>query len=231
MKFAKVLTGVFAASMFGVVGCGAVVDETSPAEEAATADETATVTSRAITANPNVPYFADVIANGTGCPRGTWAVDLAPDGQVFTLTFSQYEATVNPRQAFSSKDCQIGIKLHSPNGLSYSVSEFFYSGYAFMDSPGMAASQSAKYYFQGNPVANAQARTALRGPYDDSYMFQDSVGIADLVWSPCGVQRTLNIDSRINVQNNQAKSGTGYVNTSSVNGSIQLRFRLSWRRC
>ena len=176
-------------------------------------------------------YFASVTANGTGCPRGTWDVNIDPAGETFTLTFSAYETTVSPGQLIAVKDCQIGIKLHSPQGLSYSVGDFFYTGYAFLDSAGMVGTQTAGYYFQGNPVNSTSARSDLRGPFDDNYVFQDQIGLPDLVWSPCGTDRMLNIPTRIIARNNAAKTGTGYMNTLAVDGSVQLVFSLRWRVC
>src|SRR6185436_3537723 len=143
--------------------------------------------------NPNGAYFASVTANGSGCPAGTWDAAISSDGQTFTLRFSQYETTIDPGQAIAIKDCQLQIKLHSPQGLSYSVSSFYYSGYAFLDQEGMTAAQTAKYYFQGNPVAASENRSDLVGPLDKEYVFNDSIGTGDMVWSQCGVDRDLNV--------------------------------------
>jgi hypothetical protein len=181
--------------------------------------------------NPNAPYFIDVTANGTGCPAGTWDAAIADDGETFTLRFSAYEASLAPGAAIAVKDCQLAIKLHSPQGLSYSVSELFYSGYASLDSVGMSARQTARYYFQGDPLTNTNARTDLTGPIDDDFVYHDSVGVADLVWSACGAQRDLNVSTRMILNNNRRKTGSGYMNTSAVDGSISLQFRLSWRTC
>ena len=80
--------------------------------------------------NPEGVYFAEVNANGTGCPAGTWETSLSPDGETFTTTFSAYEAIVDESKSIAVKDCLLAIKLHSPQGLSYSVSQFHYSGYS-----------------------------------------------------------------------------------------------------
>jgi hypothetical protein len=131
------------------------------------------------------------------------------------------------------KDCTVAIDLRSPEGFSFAVSSFYYQGYAALDQGGMTAKQSAKYYFQGNPVPSNEKRSDMVGPYSDSYMFSDDVGLADVVWSPCGAQRRLNAQTRLVVQNNPSKAGTGYLNTSSVDGSLKtvFRFGLTWKQC
>lgn len=181
--------------------------------------------------DPNTPYFAEVTANGTGCPAGTWATTISEDGLTFTTTFSAYEAMLEPTQSIAIKDCQLGIKLHSPQGLSFAVDSFYYQGYAWLDSAGMTARQTANYYFMGNPLNHAELRTDLRGVYDDDYLFQDDVGIVDLAWSPCGVERNLNVTTRLRIQNNPRRTGTGYLNLTSVDAASRLVFRLAWRRC
>lgn len=181
--------------------------------------------------DPNGSFFAEVTANGTGCPAGTWETAISDDGKTFTTTFSAYEAILDPTKAVAIKDCQLGITLHSPQGLSFAVDSFYYQGYAYLDSSGMTARQTANYYFMGNPLNHAELRTDLRGVFDDDYLFQDDVGIADLVWSPCGLDRNLNVTTRLRIQNNPRRTGTGYMNLTSVDGASRLVFRLAWRRC
>jgi hypothetical protein len=198
-------------------------------EDAASSDE-------ALGSGVNVPdpsgtYFASINANGTGCPAGTWDAAISPDGQAFTVTFSGYEATVNPGSATSVKDCSLGISIHTPQGMSFAVSSFYYQGYAILDQPGMRASQTANYYFQGNPIPSNQARSDLNGPYNDSYMFSDQIPVNDFVWSACGADRLLNAQTRLILTNNAQKSGSGYLNTSSVDGKMTFRFGLSWKQC
>ena len=99
----------------------------------------------------------------------------------------------------------------------------------------MSATQTAKYYFQGNPLPAVENRSTLSGPYDNSYIFSDQIGIVDLVWSPCGATRRLNALTRLQVRNNSRKTGSGYTNTSAVDATVDTKFRfvfgLNWRRC
>jgi hypothetical protein len=181
--------------------------------------------------NPSGAYVAKLSANGTGCPAGSWDGAISPDGKAFTVTFSQYEAIVNPGQAFSIKDCTLAITLQTPQGFSFSVSSFYYQGYATMDSDGMDAKQTAKYYFIGNPVGAQENAREVTGPWDDSYLFSDEIPLVSQVWSPCGQTRQLNAQTRLVLKNNAAKSGSGYLNNSTVDGDIQFIFGLSWRKC
>jgi hypothetical protein len=70
---------------------------------------------------PSGVAIADVVANGSGCPAGTWATDNSDDGTTFTMTFDAYEARVEPGSALSVKDCQLAIQLRNVQGVSYAV--------------------------------------------------------------------------------------------------------------
>jgi len=216
---------MFRSSLFvlvlAVAGCAGSVDPVGVTSE----------TQELTVPNPNGTYVASVTANGTGCPKGTWDVSIDPAGETFTLTFSAYEASLSPSQMVTVKDCQVGVKLHSPQGLSWAVDDFFYSGYAFLDSAGMTATQTAGYYFQGNPVDSSSARSNLTGPFDDSYVFSDQINLLDLVWSKCGTDRMLNIPTRLVLKNNSGRTGSAYMNTLAVDGSAQLLFKMSTKSC
>jgi hypothetical protein len=178
---------------------------------------------------PSGAYFASVTANGTGCPAGTWDTSISSDGQTFTTTFSQYVAEVNKTTSVSVKDCQLGVKLHSPQGLSFAVQEFGYGGYAFLEE-GVSLRQIASYYFSGSPDKANEARTDVEGPKDDVFLFVDTVKSGTLVYQPCGKERDLQIRTTMRLTNGSTKK-VGNVTFSAVDGSVKLKFKLSWKKC
>lgn len=178
---------------------------------------------------PSGAYFAKVKANGTGCPAGSWDTSISSDGKTFTTTFSKYVADVDPKTTVSVKDCQLTVTLHSPQGLSFAVQEFAYGGYAFLEK-GVNLRQVAQYYFSGSPDKSAEARTEIDGPKDDTFLFTDTIKEASLVFAPCGVERDLNIRTTMRLLNG-TPAKTGKVIFSAVDGSVKLKFRLSWRKC
>jgi hypothetical protein len=179
---------------------------------------------------PSGVYFADVAAHGSGCPENTSRTSISSDGQVFTTTFSQFELQVTPAEVASVSECQLNVKLRSPAGLSYAVYSFYYSGYALLEE-GVNARQSANYYFQGVPLTSREVRTDLVGPRDETYIFSDEIATPDnFVWSPCGVERDLQIVSRLRLQNaNPGRSG--FLNVSSIDASAKMVFKLAWKKC
>jgi hypothetical protein len=223
---------LFSSLSVSAVALAACIAGTGCAGNASAPDDSAASTGEEL-GTANGVSFTNITANGTGCPAGSWDAAISPDGQTFTVTFSSYEAIMNPGQAIVVKDCTLGIDFHSPSGLSVAVSDFYYQGYALLDSPGMTGRQTAKYYFMGNPVPAREARSDMAGPHDDSYLFQDTIATADLVWSPCGATRRLNAQTRLVLQNNAQKTGSAYLNTESVDGHTGILFRWNflWRGC
>lgn len=175
----------------------------------------------------------EVEANGTGCPRGTWSADVAEDGSGFSIVFDNYEASVAESTALDAADCNLSTTLHVPSGVSYAVQSFSYEGYATLDD-GVQARYSAKYYFQGDPQAGREVQSDRTGPYDDAFTYSDELETADVVWSPCGVDRTLNVQTRMVVTNNSEKSGRGSVRLDSAQESRSggaVILRLNYRPC
>jgi len=179
---------------------------------------------------------ADVDANGTGCPEGSWDASISDDGQTFTLRFNSYEASIDATQDRDVKDCRISVKLSSPEGLSYSVASFYYSGYVFLETADMRASYTARYSFLEDPrTARNADKDILTGPRDESFTFASD---PQPIWSPCGGSSTLNIDTRVTVINNRQRTGSAFMNNSAIDGtvgnddgSLAMTWKLGWRKC
>jgi hypothetical protein len=226
-RFSTLFLSLAALVCVGASGCAA---GTTPSDDEI-GDSTQALGQTIDVPNPSGVYFAAVTANGTGCPAGSWDAAISDDGRAFTVTFSSYEAIVEPGKSFVIKDCQLGIDLKTPGGFSFAISAFHYSGYAILDSDGMSAKQTAKYYFMGNPTGSQENAREMTGPYDDSFLFSDEVPSAQLVWSPCGTTRRLNAQTRLILRNNVSKTGSGYLNNTSADGEMVFTFQLAWRHC
>jgi hypothetical protein len=168
---------------------------------------------------------------GSGCPAGSVAQNISPDRQAFTLLFDNYIAQAGPGVPFSEKrkNCQLNIDLDFPQGWSFSLVNVDYRGYASLD-PGVTASQQSLYYFQGQG-ATGRLSTPMVGPYDQDYQISDTLGVAALVWSPCGMQRALNVNTSLLVNNAANPNGNGLITTDSIDGGIKLIYGLRWQQC
>jgi hypothetical protein len=65
----------------------------------------------------------------------------------------------------------------------------------------------------------------IKGPYDDNYLKTDQFGVESTVWSPCGLEGLLNINSEVRLSPMDAVK-PALLTVRSLAG-IGLR----WRRC
>jgi hypothetical protein len=173
-----------------------------------------------------------VTVNGSGCPDGTTAVALSADATAFTVTYSAYLAQAGPRANPTDfrKNCQLGMRVHVPQGFTYAVTKADYRGYASL-ARGATAIEQANYYFQG-ATPTARSRQQFAGPYDSDWQRTDSVGLAALAWAPCGASRDLNINTELRVsRGSSAASTTNLISMDSTDTSISTLYHLAWKRC
>jgi hypothetical protein len=168
---------------------------------------------------------------GSGCRAGSVAEDVAPDRQSFTLMFDNYVAEVGEGTLRSDarKNCNINVRMRFPSGWSYSIVDLDYRGYVYLDH-GITATQSSSYYFQGDS-RTARFSSMYYGPVDRNYHFRDSVGMSATVWSPCGADRSLNINTAISINNMRNRFGSGLMSTDTIDGLLRHVYHMRWRRC
>lgn len=176
----------------------------------------------------------DVVnANGTGCPTGTSAVAVSEDNTAFTVTYSVYTALVGVGAGplDGRKNCQIGLRVHVPQGFTYGIAQADYRGFAHLER-GATGLERANYYFQGNsPTAYVQH--PLAGPFEDDWHFTDSTEVGAIVFKPCGEERNLNINTELRAAagTSDPKKTTSFVTMDSTDGSITTTYHFAWLSC
>lgn len=166
---------------------------------------------------------------GSGCPAGTVSPNLSADAKAFTLLFDSYVAEAGPGMPLSlaRKNCQITVDLRFPQGWSYSVFTVDYRGYAKLES-GTYGQQVSNYYFQGQSKTGS-FRSTFYGPAERDYQIRDTLPLDAVVWSPCGANRALNMNTQVRVS---ASSGRRALMTvDSIDGELKHIYGIRWRRC
>jgi hypothetical protein len=183
-----------------------------------------------VTIPPVVSGQANPSYGGSGCPDGSARAVVSPDRQSFTMIFDQYLVSASGSGSIDRKNCQILVNFDFPQGWSYSIIRLDYRGFFAMDQ-GTTGFQQSLYYFQGIPQ-QGRLRTYFTGPSSGDYTISDILEVGEMVWSPCGARRGLNINSSLFTQ-----VKPGYANSSSmitndsIDGSVKTVYILQWRRC
>jgi hypothetical protein len=124
---------------------------------------------------------------------------LSSDAQTITLLYDSFVAQsgagIQPSEA--RKNCQLNVQLALPQGWQFSVFKADYRGYAYLQA-GDSGVVKATYYFSGDSTQVASTLT-INGAYDDNYLKTDTFGLESTVWSPCGEEGLLNINSEVRV--------------------------------
>ncbi len=166
---------------------------------------------------------------GSGCPSNTASVTLAPDQKSLSILFDQYlvEAGANTGKRLDRKSCNIAIPVHVPQGYSISVFQVDYRGFTAL--PGGARGQFNVENFFAGRQGPRQTKT-FYGPSNQDYLLTDNLSAEALVWTPCGADTNLRINTSMMVQtNNRYESAMATVDSADV--SAGLIYHIQWRRC
>jgi len=168
---------------------------------------------------------------GSGCPQGSVSTFISDDKSTFTMIFDSYIAQIGPGISIQNarKNCQINVDIHYPGGYQFSIYKQDYRGFANLDA-GVSGTQKATYYFSGSS-SQASTQTNFRGPQNKDYLITDQVPFDSNVWSPCGRDGALNINTQVRVDNGGDGRRQGQLTTDSIDGKVIWKLGMSWRKC
>jgi len=181
--------------------------------------------------DPSQVYIQAMTYGGSGCPQGSVGQSISDDRQTFTLIFDNYVASVGQGIAIteSRKNCQLNIKMHFPQGWTFSLLSSDYRGYAQLDK-GVNGLQKSTYYFAGQ-TNQVSTQANFPGPQSRDYLVHDVVGVSSLIWAPCGTSAALNINSQVRIDTSANPNGNGELTTDSQDGKVQQLLHFQWKRC
>ena len=185
-----------------------------------------------VTPPPDKMVIDVVMANGSGCPKDTAYVLPALDNAAFTVTYSNYIAQVGAGSSADEfrRNCQLALNVHVPQGYTFAVAGADYRGYAHLE-PGATGSETANYYFQGEPQTT-RIRHDFTGPVDTDFERTDSVGIGSLSYLPCGEERFLNVNTELRVNLGwSSPKATSFLNMDSTDGRLDTVYHVAWKKC
>ncbi|KAK4040135.1 hypothetical protein C8A01DRAFT_46456 [Parachaetomium inaequale] len=167
---------------------------------------------------------------GSGCPAGSVSGQLSSDLTTITLLYADFVAQAGNNISPSNyrKNCQLNVKLKYPSGWQFSVFKADYRGYAQIPT-GDTGTCKATYYFSGDSRQISSTMT-ITGPYDDNYIKTDQFGVESTVWSPCGLEGLLNINSEVRLSPMDAVK-PALMTVDSTDLRFQQVHYLQWQKC
>jgi hypothetical protein len=165
---------------------------------------------------------------GNGCPAGSASVSLSPDAKSLSIIFDQFITEAGPAigKTMDRKSCNIAIPVHVPQGLSVSLIAVDYRGFVSLPR-GATARLQAEYFFAG--MQGPRFLKDFRGIQDTDYLFTNNLGVSASVWSPCGADVNLRVNTSMLVQNRTYEDALATVDSADVSAGII--YQLQWRSC
>ncbi|MFZ4714700.1 MAG: DUF4360 domain-containing protein [Bacteriovoracaceae bacterium] len=166
---------------------------------------------------------------GNGCPIGTASVTLSPDSKSLTILFDQFlaEAGKSSKKTIDRKSCNLAIPIHVPNGFSVSIIGIDYRGFVSLPNSRAVATFNTEYFFAG--MVGPRFQRNWFGPSEADYLFQNAVGVQALVWSPCGADTNIRVNTSMMVRN--TGSGDALASVDSIDMQAGLIFHYALRAC
>ncbi|KAK4214625.1 hypothetical protein QBC37DRAFT_440073 [Rhypophila decipiens] len=167
---------------------------------------------------------------GSGCPAGSVSGQLSSDLTAITLLYASFVAQAGKGLSASDyrKNCQLNVKLKYPQGWQFSIFKADYRGYAQIPK-GDTGTCKATYYFTGDSK-QISSTLVLKGPFDDNYLKTDQFGVESTVWSPCGVEGLLNINSEVRLSPADSTRNALLTVDSTDLKFTQVHY-LQWQKC
>jgi hypothetical protein len=178
----------------------------------------------------NETRIENFIANGDGCPNGSFVYQFTPDKQTLQILFSNFIAELAPAYFNVSnpptRACTISFRIALPPGLSISWYRTEHRGFA--DTSGGASGQFwTRYYLPGTGGFDAvRTYTFVPGDVGPYTVLHENLGGS---YTPCGGQRFLSLNTRVRLFGRTYGYNTLTVDDATQAVETILRFR--YRSC
>lgn len=164
---------------------------------------------------------------GTGCPSTSASVSLSPDQSALSILFDQYVVEAGQGRTMDRKSCNIAIPVHVPQGYSISVFQVDYRGFNSLPA-GARSTFNVEYFFAGS--RGVRQSKSFFGAANGLYELTDNLTAEAVVWSPCGADTNLRVNTSMLVQTNRAQQ-QAMSTVDSADVTAGLVYHVSWRRC
>lgn len=170
---------------------------------------------------------------GSGCPQGSAAAVLAPDGSALSLLFDRFtvEAGGATGRRIDRKNCQIAVPLQVPAGYSVTILQVDYRG--FVAAPaGSRVRMDSEHWLVGSGSDGNSLKFAqdIMGPINTNVTYSNQVPVETVVTSACGAAINLRSSASLMAMASSMSFET-LASIDSADLSAGLVFNLRWTRC
>lgn len=164
---------------------------------------------------------------GTGCPASSASVTLSPDQTALSILFDNYVVEAGNGRTIDRKSCNIAIPVHVPQGYAISVFQVDYRGFNSLP-VGARSTFNVEYFFAGS--RGVRQSKSFYGFANGLYELTDNLTAESVVWSACGADTNLRVNTSMLVQTNRMQQ-QAMSTVDSADVTAGLVYHVSWKRC
>ncbi|WP_235921652.1 DUF4360 domain-containing protein [Lentzea tibetensis] len=171
-----------------------------------------------------------VTVNGSGCPAGT--SEVTTRGRTFSVSYSAFfaQAGGGARPTDFRKNCQLNIRVSLPEGYTYGLARSSYNGFAHLEA-GATALHRINFYFQGMS-STTYLNYPFSGPMSDDWQSTYRPRPSEIVYSPCGENRNLNINAELRVNlGTSDRTQRSFILAAESNGAVRAKYDFTTKPC
>lgn len=171
---------------------------------------------------------------GNGCPIGSASSVLNDDSTQLSILFDSFAAEAGglTGRQLDRKSCNLAIPVNVPQGYSISIIQTDFRGYTNIPRGGEAR-LSASYFFAGSrgPTLTTVFKPKPgRSQLDEEYIVSDNLVAEALIWSRCGEDVILRVNSSMLAKSNLRNDET-LATVDSVDVKSGIIYHIQWKRC
>ena len=179
-------------------------------------------------AEDTAPFvIGEPVVEGNGCPDGSYAVVLSPDGTELSLLFSSFTAETDADHTFDFSNCNIAIPIDVPSGITVGLIGVDYRGLAYIPEGGLGV-LSREYFFAGT---QGPRLTSFVNEYDTFYEYYYPDDAPFIIWSVCGDDIIARSNATVLVSRPLYSPYQAMMTVFSEDWDISIMFHLVWEYC
>ncbi|WP_433260551.1 DUF4360 domain-containing protein [Actinosynnema sp. CS-041913] len=171
-----------------------------------------------------------VTANGSGCPAGT--AEVSTGTNTFSVSYRAFfaQAGGGAGEVDFRKNCQLNVRVSLPPGYTYGLARTSYNGFAHLEA-GATALHRVNFYFQGS-TSSTTLNYPFSGPTNDEWRTSYRPDRDEIVYSPCGDDRNLNINAELRVDvGTSDRSKRSFILAEASRGAIHAKYDFTTKSC
>lgn len=182
---------------------------------------------------PPVASLASMSYAGSACPAGSLAGGIYSDKNDLQIYTDGIYAATGPGVPLSDsrKVCQISLDIRSTPGWAFALGGIRSTVYLALDR-GQTLDFLLRRYSTAPGSMQILAHALIQGPVDGDLRIEDYTDQSrnPLIWSPCGLQRSVNLQLAVRlVSRFPARGMINFPNANLEDSTFHLP--ILWRRC